>query len=332
MSKIINRNIHCKEFNVAFVASSLPIVLLDSMIKSVHIKRIWVGSSSLLPTYHHLVLRHPEVELKLVSPFLLFHIFQVACFQIRAKFLGQTLFFFHECCCPVFDILLLLFRPNSSYLPRVTMNAFKRISIREYDNFKVKLFFRLFRLSNNFAFYQGFGEGNKTFSCLSLISYPSNVTSISLNESLKCYPSKLAPLSFNNKKILFLTGSDSVNSLILFKKLAFLANIAQVKGFTCYQKDHPRPSERLNCSIKNSINIDPSIPVEFLVDQFILAIGVGSTGLICFGKNAVSIIDCIGMPAKNHKFRKNHLLSLPSSSNIRFLNNLDDFGLLLDSL
>lgn len=153
-----------------------------------------------------------------------------------------------------------------------------------------------------------------------------------MNESLKCYPSKLALLTFNNKKILFLTGCDSVDSLILFKKLAYLANIAQVKGYSCYQKDHPRPSERLNCSIKNSLNIDPSIPVEFLVDQFILAIGVGSTGLICFGKNAVSIIDCIGLPAENHKFRKNNLLSLASTSTIRFLNNLDNFGLLLDSL
>jgi len=323
---------HISKFNVAFVASSLPIVFLDNMIEELHIKRIWVSSSSLLATYSHLKLRHSQVELKLISTFYLLHIYQIAFFHIRAKLLGQTLFFFHECCCPIFDALVLLVRTNCIFVPRVTMNGFARISIRQYDNFKIKVFLKLFRLDNKFTFYKGFGESNKTFTCLSLISYPSNVISIKLNESLHLHSPILAPLRFNKKKVLFLTGSDSIDGQILFNKLACLVSIAQMKGYSCYHKDHPNPSERLNCSFENSINIDPSIPVEFLISQFSLAIGVGSTGLISFGKNAVSIIDCIGMTAENHEFRKRHLESLPNSSDIIFLKNLDDFGPLLDSL
>lgn len=319
-------------FNIAFVASTLPIIFLDNMIETQHIKRIWVSSPSLLVTYQHLILRHPEVDLKMIPPFSFLHIWQVFCFLGRAKLLGQSLFFFHECCCPFFDILVLLVRPNSFYCPRVTMNSFDRIPIQDYDNFKLKAFLRLFHLDNKFVFYKGLGESNKIFSCVSLISYPANVISVSLNNSLQAYTSSILPLKFNNKKVLFLTGTDSIDSQILFEKLSYLANIAQVKGYSCYQKNHPNPTERLNLSIVNAINIDPSIPVEFLLDQFILAIGVGSTGLMCFGKNAVSIIDCIGMSVENRERRKVHLTSLPNSSGIIFLNNLDDFDPLLDSL
>jgi hypothetical protein len=323
----------------AYVASTLPIAILKNMIDQWNIKKIYLCNSRLIDSYKFIQLNHPEVQLRVLENGYL-GAMQILYLQLRTIFFRENIFFFHECCCTVFDILAIFLRPIGYYYPQVSMSGFEEITASEWEQniSKTKtlgkllpIILILLGLKDKFTFYRGFGDGNTIFYVCSLKKYHPNIEMKSLNESRQLAVASNSKF-VKNSKILFLAGRDSIDDRILYEKYQCLISMSQIKGYCCYVKDHPNESGRLNFYSEGVEIIDPSIPVELLDNDYSLVVGVASTGLVPFRERAVSIIDWIGMTPKAHKFRKAHLLEIPGGEDIKFIKSLDEFASILDGM
>jgi hypothetical protein len=322
--------------NVAYVASTLPVAVLDAMIPIWKVNKIWVASNALGKSYLHLRSKHPDVCISQQLPGYV-GVFQLAWIHLYSRLTRSNIFFFHECSCPIFDVLASIIKPYGHHYPQVHMGGFKKIPAREvalaqaFGRYILKLT-RVFRLLDKFDFYQGCGDNGATFNVVSIREYPSSIKRHSVLESGSITLARLSLISTNNGNIVFLAGRDAVQDGDLKNIYMKLITMATKIGYKCYIKDHPNPSGRLNITHSDATVIDPYVPIELIVDRFAVAIGVASTGLVYFRTRAVSFLEITGMPADEVIFRKQHLLGLQGGASITFVNDLKEFPAVVENV
>ena len=313
---------------IAYVASTLPIALLDKKIAEWGVKKIILQGETHRASYVYLQQRHPAVRLKVLPISIPLGGIQLLIILLWIKLSRRRLIFFHECCCPVFDVLVTLVKPKGDYYPQVTLNSFVRVSSTEVEATKQQRIFRTFGLDTWFQYYRGDSDNNAGYFYVQVANtYPASIDKHEVAESSDTLSAARLERGRHagGRKILLLLGQDVADTLELKKTYSRVIELATAQGFLCYIKDHPARTARLNLMHESVSTIDPQMPVELLEDDFSLIIGMASTGLLHFGARAVSIINLMSAsePSVSAR-RKAHLLSLKGSAVVSFPTSFEE--------
>lgn len=317
---------------LAFVSSSLPANILKLKMNEWGVKEIIISNKNLLNTYKFLISNSKDIKINCV-PSGFKGIIYIAFKLIKTKIFKQRVFFFHECCWIIFDILINFINCKAYYFPQVSMQGFNEKKIHEITKEKFLMFF--FRQKNFFKSYELIYDNDAGSGIVwSCIYYNKNIKINSLQVSEKIKSSYFKSDSKKIKNCLFLIGTDMVRSDNLIKIFKKLIKIFTDYDFKIYIKDHPNENNRLdlNGELKGNI-IPPHVPVELIEDNFLFVIGCASSGLLNFKNRAYSILFCTEMTSKNALLRKKHLVSLPGGVNLNFLKKEDkNFSLIKKKL
>ena len=312
--------------SLAFVASTLPALILKLKIEDWNVSEIIVSNRSLYETFNYLTKNFENIKLTVVPDGFLnslrFMIFRLAI----AKFKKERVFFFHECCCLIFDLVINIINNKADFFPQVSMNTFEEISVKNVS--KETILLKWLKQTSNFKSYKLIHDNDSGFSVIwSCKKYNENISVHSLDESIKIkYKNYKPKLEKHNgkKQCLLLLGTDLVNNENIIINYSKLINFLSKEGFEIYLKDHPNVENQLNKDGKLKGHEVPSfIPVELIDDYFDIVIGVASTGLVNFPFKAFSILNLMQMSKKNILLRKKHLTNLIDGKEIVFLKKND---------
>jgi hypothetical protein len=277
--------------NVAYVASTLPVSVLDQRLHEWQIARILVASSHLESSYRYLQKKHPQIEILVVprQPFLqLLTLFgHLLCSRIHSR----KVYFFHECCCFLFDVLIGLIKPTGVFHPIVTLDSFERLEFWEVPRESKKKIISLFGLSKQFTPYLRDGDNGTVGEIVWARSeYPHCITKFTKLPLIKTGAFIDIVLIRNKPNILILLGSDVISSSVLRAFYERFLNSFSEDDVCFYGKDHPNPGSRLTFAHERLKTIDPYCPIELIKDDFDFIIGVASTALLNYPGRAISIL------------------------------------------
>lgn len=322
---------HIRNSSFCIVASTLPIGFLSVQADALKIKRIYVLNEAHEASYSHLKKKNPELEIVRAPSGLLS---QSLCFLLMllwVRLSSKNIIFFHECCMPVFDLLLTAIRPRGYYFPQVTMSGFEEIKPEIFPRKKLYRFLKFLRMVDSFKFYRSRAIGDNDLEyVVSIRRYPNSITSMGVGYSRdmisKCY-------SYGGEKtnkILFVTGKSFVADAEQVEVFSLLVAAAHAKGYVCHIKDHPNPVYRLNLSIEGAITIDPLLPAELMDRDYYLAIGVSSKALLAFNERAISLVNMLDqMSQEDRLVCIAHFEEAFPGNKINYVRSLDEFKKLL---
>jgi hypothetical protein len=317
----------------AFVASTLPIALLDIKIAEWGITEVILLGETHLASYRYLQQRHPAVVLRVLPSYFLLGTLYLMVFILKIKISRTRLVFFHECCCPVFDILTNFIRPTGDYYPQVSMNSFVLAKPEDVPKTKLQKIIRVLGFEGWFCYYRGDLDNNEGYFFVQTAKvYPAGIAIHTISESRTILRENFREptLRDRKKKILILCGREVVDDLQLKKIYSQVIELAASEGFACYLKDHPAKHAQLNLIHKEAFKINPAIPLEFMEDDYVYIIGVASTALLHFNTRAISIIKLFPAGKEDeHKRRVLHLLDLPGGEEIQFPNDFFELKAIL---
>jgi hypothetical protein len=318
--------------SVAFVASTLPLHILDCMIEEWEITEILVSNEILISSYKYLNIKNPKLKIKSLPKGNIFQILKLALWLINLKIKRKKIFFFHECCCLFFDIFISWFKLNGEYYPQVTLDSFRPIDFSKIDsNNKTKKIIKILYLQNNFSPYIIDLDNNCGESIVwARVKYPKLIKSYCIEASNKIKKTnKFKNIEKNDgfEKVLLILGKDvaaDFEVVLIFNKIIIELHKLKLK---IYVKDHPNPQFRLNLNLNcfDLYYIDPFLPVEMIQKEFKFVFGVASTGLVHFNDRSISILDFFtSVDPEILKRRKEHLLALPNGNDIKFPTNINE--------
>lgn len=312
----------------AYVASTLPVAVLDKKIAEWGVSEVVLQGKTHLASYVYLQQRHPAVILKVLPASFVLGVVCLMGLLLWVKLSRRRLVFFHECCCPVFDVLVKVIKPAGDYYPQVTLTSFLRVKSADVAATKLQKVIRAFGLEGSFQYYRGDLDNNEGYFFVQAAkAYPASITTHEVAESRAILAAARiggAPHG-GEKKILLLCGRDVADDLELKRIYSQVIEQATSLGFTCYLKDHPAQHARLNLLHENACMIDPAMPLELVEDDFTLAIGVASTGLLHFSTRAISIIKLLPLGEEGASIRRiAHLVSMPGGEAVQFPEDLHE--------
>jgi hypothetical protein len=315
---------------IAYVASTLPIGILDKKLNTWGINEIILQGAAHKASYEYLKTRHPFLKLRVLPRSFTLNFLVLTWILIKLKFDKGSVYFFHECCCPVFDILIKTIQPEGWHYPQVTMAGFKKVRPDEVSPTKLHRLICFLRLKDWFDFYRGDHENNEGYFFVpSIKSYPSSIIRNTLEESRQFLIESISQnKNFSHqKKIVILCGRDIVDDVELARVFSNIIDLARSLDYSCFTKDHPSAVARLNFFNEHAEVIDPSIPFELIEDDFTLVIGVASTALLRFSSRAISILKFFPLANKSARIRRvAHLANLPRGDLVRFPENLEELS------
>jgi hypothetical protein len=313
------------------VASTLPIGFIAAQIEELRIKRIYVLTKTHELAYQNLKKLNPSLEIvRLPSALLL----REACYLfmlMRARLGNLNVIFFHECCLPIFDLLLCTIKPRGYYFPMVTMSGWNEIEPIAFPRTK---FFRLFQLLgviDRFRYYSSSQVGGNDIEYVtSMRNYPRSVTVMKVDYSRKVLSRCYSPGTTKTKSILFVVGKSFVADAQQVAIFRLLAAAVFAKGYECHIKDHPNSIYRLNLQIDGAVVKDPLLPVDLMDKDYHLAVGVSSTALLLFNERAISLINLLdGMSQENRLLCVKHYDSALPNNRINYIRSLEEFEKML---
>jgi len=319
----------CRTSNIAFVASTLPIQILDLMIEKWNITEVMVSNKNLLQSYKYLNLNNPKLKIVSLPSNTFLFILHLTLWLIKQKFKRRKIFFFHECCSIFFDILIGWFKLKGEYYPQVTLNSFMSIECSSIDSKnKIKKMLKILMLLDCFLPYLIDLDDNAGKSILwARVKYPKliNVHSLQASSEIKQKNNFESSIQQDGQlRVLMIIGRDVVADNELGLIYTKIIDELRELGFLIYIKDHPNPSFRLNLDCSNLIEIDPFLPAEMIKQEFHFVLGTASTGLAHFKDRSISILDMLrSSDSKILNRRKLHLSSLPNGNDIKFPSDID---------
>jgi hypothetical protein len=312
---------------IAYVASTLPVAVLDKKIAEWGVTEVVLQGNAHLASYVYLQQRHPALILKVLPASFVLGVIHLMGVLLWTRLSRRRLVFFHECCCPVFDVLVKVIKPAGDYYPQVTLTSFLQVESADVAATKLQKVIRALGLEDWFHYYRGDLDNNEGYFFVQAAkAYPASIKTHEVTESRDILAVRVGgpPLS-REKKILLLCGRDVADDLELKRIYSQVIEQATSLGFICYMKDHPAQHARLNLLHENTCVIDPAMPLELLEDDFALAIGVASTGLVHFGNRAISIIKLLPVGEKGASIRRiAHLVSMPGGEAVQFPEDLHE--------
>ena len=319
--------------SICFAVSTLPASFIKLQADALGIKKVVVVSKPLLQSYATIRQKNPKIKLSLVPKGFLFLAAYLFFTIVLARITNTKIVFFHECCFPMFDILVKMIRPDGMFFPQVTMTGYERVSYEDFPRGKTEKLLSIFNLEDLFTYYRGSSVGSDGFDfALSSKSYP---------ESIAVYDSFFSRDLLNanktvkklKRKIVFLVGKSmvlDVHQVDLYKELI---RMSISLDFECYVKDHPNPKFRLNMDSDAVVVLDPLVPVEMIDDDFSVVVGTSSTGLLNFGDRAISLIDVISeITPEDVVYLKDHFYQVDPKNLINFIRNINDFNHIISGI
>ena len=310
----------------AYVASTLPVAVLDKKIAEWGVAKIVLQGKTHLASYVYLQQRHPTVKLKVLPLSLVLGVIYLAGALLWIKLSRNRLVFFHECCNPIFDVLVKVIKPAGDYYPQVTLTSFLRVESADVRVTRLKKVIRVMGLEGWFQYYRGDLDNNEGhFYVQAVKAYPASITTHEVSESRSILAATRTrkTLDTGEKKVLLLCGRDVADDHELKSLYLQVIEIAISLGISCYLKDHPAINGRLNLMHDSACIIDPALPLELIDDDFMLVIGVASTGLLHFSIRAVSIIKLLMHGEDDASIRRiAHMTSMPGGEAVQFPEDL----------
>ena len=306
--------------NIAYVASTLPIHILNIMVDKWGVSLILVTSDALQRSCSYLKSTHSEIRIIVVPKNRLLGIIWLSYHLALVKLSKRRVYFFHECCCIYFDIIVGFIKPKGFLYPQVTLTSFPECPISEIRFDKHKIILNLLRLSGNFTPHLMYLDNDHGRSVVwERTSYPSSIVKFTVDEScgLKIDNNQYDSIA-TSKKILFLVGADFVSTETLYGLYVDIIDRLSELDYRLYVKDHPNPESRLNIVDDRLVDIDPYMPVELLDEQFDFVIGSASTGLLLYKEKGISVLRIVD--TTNQMALENRLLHLTEMPDGNFIN------------
>ena len=319
--------------SICFVASTLPASFIRLKAESLGIEKVIVMSKPLFQSYMALKHTHPTVKIVLVPSGLLFGNLYLFFMLLFLRVNNKKIVFFHECCCPIFDIFIKIIRPNGMFFPQVTMSGFEEVSYNFFPKGKFKSFLGILNIDNLFKYYRGSAVGSEVPEfAVSTKGYPDSIQTYGQVYTRNLISSIVESNQYK-REIIFLVGKSMVDDDYQIGVYKELICIALAHKFKCYIKNHPNPIYRLNIDTNNVVFMDPLVPVELLYDSFSLVVGTSSSGLLNFGSRAVSLIDLMHeMTAEDVIYLKNHFYSTDPLNSINFIQDVKSFETIISGI
>ena len=305
--------------NCAFASSTLAIHALNTNVKKWKINEIIIASEDLVKSYQYLIDNYPYIRLTILPKSRFKQVIILLWKLLKLKLTSGRVYFFHECCWVVLDILISLTKPNGDYFPQVTMSGNPiEDKIHLFDKVKYRVFTFLW-FHRMFNVHRIITDNSN---CFSLKKYPKTITKNNI------LPRSSLIKKNKEKKILFIVDNSFHNDnlmLVLKKLIKLLSN----KGYKCQIKDHPRASEKFSISNQflefSLLELDASKPIELIPDEFLCAIGLYSTALIFYGNRAISLLNFTKEENIDaFSLHKRHLIDMPGGDNVHFINNINE--------
>ena len=328
--------------SIAFVGSLLPTRVVVKNGASLNVQEIVVLSQRHEQSYTYVARLIPGVVVSRLRGGSVGTAISIAAKLLMAKALRRRVIFFHECCWPVFDLLISVIRPAGLFWPQVTMNGLQTITAADLPKpvalgYKVKQ--RLFTLfANRFVIYRAPKDASADgYNYLfAFRRYPDAIRAVPIDQRV----SRASPLPGTQPRVacapadeyqvVLITSTEPVVDEYLRGIYRRLIGIAQAEGYKVFLKDHPM--HRLDVPCDSCVTIDPAMPVELVEQRFAFSIGVASTALFEIGDRKLSILNLLDtMPADVKRHRRDRLLSQPDrdAERIEFLSSLEDIQRIL---
>lgn len=321
-----------KNSSICIVASTLPAGFIASQIKEMGIKKIIVSSNNLELSFNVIKERHPEIRIVCIPTGFLKQTMYLFTQLFGARLRGDKVVFFHECCMPLLDLLLILIRPRGFYFPHSTLSEWKDIGFQKFPKGRITRIIKILGLVNKFNFYSSPGVGNNnTEFIIALKKYPNSIIS---NEALfvrKLLAQKIKRKDDASKSILFITSKSFVSDSIQIDLYLKMLEISFNSGYSCYIKDHPNPIYRLNINFKNAIYYESLMPSELIEQEFSYVVGVSSTALLNFGSRSISLVNLLPSMSRANRdacVKAFDVLTVPGNG-IKYIESINEFQKLL---
>lgn len=322
------------EKNSAYVASTLPISILNKMAEEWNVGRVLVASTALAKSYSYLQAANPSIKIVSLPQNRLLNVLYLLGYLCAIRLSKRKIYFYHECCCIYFDLLIGLIKPNGVFYPQVTLDSFTRIDFSRANPSKIKLFLYLLRLDKVFVPYIMDQDDNRGKAVLwSRINYPLTVSqySVTVSSTIKSIGVQCLEGSFQ-RKMLFLVGSEVFDNNAICRLYSQIVDLCVELGFQCYVKDHPNPQSRLSLTHPRLIEIDPYMPIELSTDKYDFVVGIASTALLQFRSTSISILHLIsGVDSVLLAQREKHLTAMQYGELINFPISIEELVDLLKS-
>lgn len=318
-----------------FVASTMPFAIVRNMAMTNTEMKLVLMAKNLYPAYSYINETFQNISISVLPQYFLKHAIYLAFILTKAALLKRKIVFFHECCCPILDVLIKLIRPNGHYYPIVEMSNAARLSSFKYYPFcKIKYFLQITFLWRWFIVYEAppVDKSLKNDYFLALKKYPKSIKIHSVKESRSLSVVNLSSLKIQSvKKIIFLCGVSLFDTSKVILILESIAEYALQNGFECYVKDHPNTEFRLGFNYPGLTLLDPKKAVESMDDVYSLAIGITSNSLSLFGERSVSVVNMVdGLSEQDRALAIKFIKNLPGAESIKYPDSMDQMFCILD--
>jgi hypothetical protein len=295
--------------NIAFIASTLPLYLLNQKIKEWNIGEVYIQGDSIFNSTNILRKKYPKIIIKVLNSSRQKNNLLLLLAVLGAKIFSRRIYIFHESCWPILDLLVKFIRPKGDFRPHVTLEGLKDASA---DDIKLKIqsVIKRILLTSFFIVKKEINDGGSQESFIlipSVKNYPKTIKIYNLYKN-NSYREK----SGTKKAVLFVSR-ELIEDHILVDFYTKIVHTLKDHKYICSLKDHPRDGAELGLELTEfDVVFDRHYPAEMLdLDDHSLAIGLFSTALSSFNGLSISICGLInGYSAEQREQRKKHLESL----------------------
>jgi|GEM_PF-6491631 len=314
--------------SVHVVTNTIPIRQIEQELKSQNSEFVIIvcASKFLFKSYYPLTKNTNKCKLIYVPNNFIIKIIYYLLVVGLVKLLGIKIVFYHECCNPCLDLCIHFFAPHGVFRPQVTLECWTEIPYWDYPSKKLVKIMQLLKVLEKFKFYRSTQlEGKPEFG-VTFKQYPKSIECIEQNLEQMPNPKR------KSKKILLLVSVSIGTSIEVRNVYLNIIRIANEAGFRCYVKDHPNSRFRLQLNGEGWTQLDASVPVELLNDDYFVIIGLNSTALGRYTDRAFSIINLVNGLAEVDKFTiRQHYEGIGALANIREFSGLGDVKEILAS-
>lgn len=316
--------------SIAFVASTMPARYVANEVAAGRISVLYASSERLAVSYKTVLGSANDVKIVALPNNGFAQLFYIIKQLLKYSLKGRNIVFFHECCFMSLDIAIWICRPKGIFMPVSNLSTYNRLNgngARSYfRSTKHNPIFSWFLLKIFDVYKQVNDGGYGTLYVPVIKRYPSSVKIDEVSARISRGPTDGVQIS-KSKSMLFLVGTDSVDSVYLKKVYLSLMRRAQECGYKIHIKDHPNPEMRCNITFSGAKFLDPLIPAELMDDCYVFAVGVASASLVVYGERGISIIEMLREMASDvRKTRKGYIKSI--SENVNFVSSVDEFQML----
>ncbi len=313
------------------MVSLLPAGFVTAYGTALNISRIIVLNPVHEQAFAHVARRLPGVTVQRLMGGAIGAALSLLALLLAAKLRRRRVVFFHECCWPLFDILVGVVKPRGRFFPQVTMSSFEQVSLADLpkpSGWKAWVQRQVLRaVGNQFVVYRTARDSadhgyNYSFSYR---QYPDTIEIAPVGArpagTERAEADRGEPTSSRALTVLLITGTEPVPDDDLRATYLALIDVAIAEGYAVHIKDHPLA--KLGVPSAACIHVDPTLPIELITERFAFAIGVASTGLMGAGDRKLSILDMLNsMPDEARRMRREHLLALPGGDRVEFVADL----------